>query len=64
MNRLVEQLIEYSNTLQHSNVSWELKCDMDDPLLIHTSYSLKYHQSIIKRVNSKKKISIIPTIHL
>ncbi|CAH8500232.1 unnamed protein product [Schistosoma bovis] len=51
MNRLVEQLIEYSNTLQHSNVSWELKCDMDDPLLIHTSYSLKYHQSIIKRVN-------------
>ncbi|CAH8499147.1 unnamed protein product [Schistosoma margrebowiei] len=51
MNRLVEQLIEYSNTLQHSNVSWDLKCNMDDPLLNHTSYSLKYHQSIIKRVN-------------
>ncbi|CAI2725854.1 unnamed protein product [Schistosoma spindalis] len=51
MNRLVEQLIEYSKTLQNSNVSWELKCDMDDPLLIYPSYSLKYHQSIIKRVN-------------
>ncbi|KAK4469665.1 hypothetical protein MN116_006613 [Schistosoma mekongi] len=51
ISRLIEHLIEYSISLQNSNISWELKCNMDDPLLVHTPSFLKYHQSIIKRVN-------------
>ncbi|TNN12560.1 putative leucine--tRNA ligase [Schistosoma japonicum] len=51
ISRLIEQLIEYSTSLQNSNIPWELKCNMDDPLLVHTPNFFKYHQSIIKRVN-------------
>ncbi|CAH8472065.1 unnamed protein product [Schistosoma turkestanicum] len=48
MNRLIEQLIEYS---QNSNLSFELKCNLHDPLLMHLPNFPKYHQSIIERVN-------------
>ncbi|CAH8500794.1 unnamed protein product [Heterobilharzia americana] len=48
LNRIIEQLIEHSINVQQSNVSWELKYEMDnDPLLIHSPGFLKFHVSVI-----------------
>ncbi|CAH8492977.1 unnamed protein product [Heterobilharzia americana] len=48
LNRIIEQLIEHSINVQQSNVSWELKYEMDnDPLLVHSPGFLKFHVSVI-----------------
>nr|CAH8838380.1 unnamed protein product [Trichobilharzia regenti] len=51
MNRIIDQLIEFSVHAQNSNTPWELKCGLDDPLLTQSSSFLKFYESVIRRVN-------------